>query len=136
MNYIEYFGMTQEPFSNAPVSRFYYNSAQHAEALTRLDQGRVDEAIDALEAAVGTPGASRTQRGASNYQLGLCLEQSGRGPAALAALKAAKADGHVAADLDRRIKALIDKHGDDGANGHGKQVVGVSSTRAKNIDYV
>ncbi|MCC7073743.1 MAG: tetratricopeptide repeat protein [Deltaproteobacteria bacterium] len=110
--------------------------ARYLIGLTRLDQGRVDEAIDALEAAVGTPGASRTQRGASNYQLGLCLEQSGRGPAALAALKAAKADGHVAADLDRRIKALIDKHGDDGANGHGKQVVAVSSTRAKNIDYV
>ena len=110
--------------------------ARYLIGLTRLDQGRVDEAIEALESAVGTPGATRTQRGASNYQLGVCLEQDGRGPAALTAFKAAKGDGHVAADLDRRIKSLIDKHGDDGANGHGKQSVAVPAARAKNIDYV
>ncbi len=110
--------------------------ARYLIGLTRLDQGRVDDAIEALESAVGTPGATRTQRGASNYQLGVCLETHGRGPAALAAFKAAKADGHVAADLDRRIKTLVDKHGDDGGNGHGKQSVAVASTRAKNIDYV
>ncbi len=34
--YLDYFELTQEPFSNAPVSRFYYNSAQHSQALTRL----------------------------------------------------------------------------------------------------
>lgn len=111
--------------------------ARYLIGLTRLDQGRVDDAIEALEAAVGTPNASRTQRGASNYQLGICLEQAGRGAMALGAFKAAKADGHAAADLDRRIKALLDKHGDDdGSNGHGKAGVAVASTRAKNIDYV
>src|SRR5919107_4598318 len=36
MTYLEYFELTQEPFSNAPVSRFYYNSAQHSQALMRL----------------------------------------------------------------------------------------------------
>ena len=36
MTYLEYFELSQEPFSNAPVSRFYYNSAQHSQALTRL----------------------------------------------------------------------------------------------------
>ena len=36
MTYLDYFELTQEPFSNAPVSRFYYNSAQHSQALTRL----------------------------------------------------------------------------------------------------
>src|SRR4051812_36106660 len=36
MNYLEFFELNQEPFSNAPVSRFYYNSPQHAQALTRL----------------------------------------------------------------------------------------------------
>lgn len=36
MTYLEFFELTQEPFSNAPVSRFYYNSPQHAQALTRL----------------------------------------------------------------------------------------------------
>ena len=36
MTYLDFFELTQEPFSNAPVSRFYYNSAQHSQALTRL----------------------------------------------------------------------------------------------------
>src|SRR5256885_1232422 len=36
MTYLEFFELSQEPFSNAPVSRFYYNSPQHAQALTRL----------------------------------------------------------------------------------------------------
>lgn len=36
MTYLDYFELTQEPFSNAPVSRFYYNSTQHSQALTRL----------------------------------------------------------------------------------------------------
>ncbi|MCY1042550.1 AAA family ATPase [Corallococcus sp. bb12-1] len=34
--YLDFFELSQEPFSNAPVSRFYYNSAQHSQALTRL----------------------------------------------------------------------------------------------------
>ena len=36
VNYLEYYELSQEPFSNAPVSRFYYSSAQHSQALTRL----------------------------------------------------------------------------------------------------
>ena len=58
MNFIEYFGMTQEPFSNAPVSRFYYNSAQHAEALTRLTYA-VD-GMKGLGLLVGQIGAGKT----------------------------------------------------------------------------
>jgi general secretion pathway protein A len=27
--YLDFFELTTEPFSNAPVSRFYYNSVQH-----------------------------------------------------------------------------------------------------------
>jgi type II secretory pathway predicted ATPase ExeA len=34
--YLDFFELTSEPFSNAPVSRFYYNSTQHSQALTRL----------------------------------------------------------------------------------------------------
>lgn len=34
--YLDFFELTTEPFSNAPVSRFYYNSVQHSQALTRL----------------------------------------------------------------------------------------------------
>ena len=58
MNFIEYFGMTQEPFSNAPVSRFYYNSSQHAEALTRLTYA-VDS-MKGLGLLVGQIGAGKT----------------------------------------------------------------------------
>jgi type II secretory pathway predicted ATPase ExeA len=58
VNFIEYFGMTQEPFSNAPVSRFYYNSAQHAEALTRLTYA-VDS-MKGLALLVGQIGAGKT----------------------------------------------------------------------------
>jgi general secretion pathway protein A len=36
MDYLDFFGLGQEPFSMAPVSRFYFNSAQHSRALVRL----------------------------------------------------------------------------------------------------
>ena len=36
MNYLEYFQLSQEPFSSAPVTRFYYNSTQHSQAMVRL----------------------------------------------------------------------------------------------------
>ena len=36
MNYLEYFGLDLEPFSVAPDTRFYYNSAQHSKALVRM----------------------------------------------------------------------------------------------------
>ena len=36
MNYLKYYGLALEPFTNAPVSRFYYNSKQHAEAMVKL----------------------------------------------------------------------------------------------------
>jgi type II secretory pathway predicted ATPase ExeA len=58
MNYVEYFKMAQEPFSNAPVSRFYFNSAQHAEALTRLTYA-VD-GMKGLALLVGNIGAGKT----------------------------------------------------------------------------
>ncbi|MBW2451608.1 MAG: AAA family ATPase [Deltaproteobacteria bacterium] len=36
MSYLEHYGMEREPFSNAPDSRFYFNSEQHSQALLRL----------------------------------------------------------------------------------------------------
>jgi general secretion pathway protein A len=36
MTYLDFFELTTEPFSNAPVSRFYYTSTPHSQALTRL----------------------------------------------------------------------------------------------------
>src|SRR5262245_19174976 len=36
MSYLEHYRLSQEPFSNSPESRFYFNSTQHAEATIRL----------------------------------------------------------------------------------------------------
>jgi len=36
MSYLEHFSLEREPFSNAPDSRFYYDSDQHRQALIRL----------------------------------------------------------------------------------------------------
>lgn len=58
MNFVEYFEMTQEPFSNAPVSRFYYNSGQHSEALTRLTYAA--DSMKGLAVLVGQIGAGKT----------------------------------------------------------------------------
>lgn len=58
MNYLEYYGLTQEPFSNAPVSRFYYSSAQHAQALMRLMHA-VSQ-MKGLALLVGDIGAGKT----------------------------------------------------------------------------
>lgn len=58
MTYLEFHELTQEPFSNAPVSRFYYSSAQHAQALTRLMH--VVSAMKGLAVLVGDVGAGKT----------------------------------------------------------------------------
>jgi general secretion pathway protein A len=36
MDYIEYYGLKEHPFSNVVDSRFYYNSPQHSDALIKL----------------------------------------------------------------------------------------------------
>lgn len=36
MSYEAFFGLKEQPFSNAPESRFFYESRQHSEALVRL----------------------------------------------------------------------------------------------------
>ncbi|RME26923.1 MAG: AAA family ATPase [Deltaproteobacteria bacterium] len=58
MNYLKYFQLEQEPFSNAPVTRFYYNSAQHARAMSRL-MFAVDN-MRGLAVCVGNIGAGKT----------------------------------------------------------------------------
>lgn len=58
MNYLEFYGLAQEPFSNAPVSRFYYGSAQHAQALMRLMH--VVSSMKGLALLVGDIGAGKT----------------------------------------------------------------------------
>jgi len=56
--YLDYFELSQEPFSNAPVSRFYYNSAQHSQALTRLMHAV--SYMKGLSILVGDIGAGKT----------------------------------------------------------------------------
>ncbi len=56
--YLDFFDLTQEPFSNAPVSRFYYNSAQHSQALTRLMHAV--SYMKGLSILVGDIGAGKT----------------------------------------------------------------------------
>ena len=58
MTYLEFYELTQEPFSNAPVSRFYYSSAQHAQALVRLTHAV--SAMKGLAVLVGDIGAGKT----------------------------------------------------------------------------
>src|SRR4051812_20668068 len=58
MNYLDYFELASEPFSNAPVARFYYNSQQHADALMRLRYA-VDN-MKGLALLVGEIGAGKT----------------------------------------------------------------------------
>ena len=58
MNYLDYYELSQEPFSNAPVSRFYYSSAQHAQALMRLTHAV--SGMKGLAVLVGDIGAGKT----------------------------------------------------------------------------
>lgn len=58
MSYTDYFGIEKEPFSNAPDARFFFNSEQHSQALTRLMY-----AVDSnkgLAVLVGGVGAGKT----------------------------------------------------------------------------
>jgi type II secretory pathway predicted ATPase ExeA len=58
VSYLEFYDLTQEPFSNAPVSRFYYSSAQHAQALLRLTHAV--SGMKGLAVLVGDIGAGKT----------------------------------------------------------------------------
>jgi len=58
LTYLEFYELSQEPFSNAPVSRFYYSSAQHAQALMRLMHAVAQ--MKGLAVLVGDIGAGKT----------------------------------------------------------------------------
>jgi general secretion pathway protein A len=58
MNYLDYYELAQEPFSNAPVSRFYFNSPQHSQALVRLTH--ICAQMKGLGILVGDIGAGKT----------------------------------------------------------------------------
>src|SRR5512140_3698282 len=58
MTYLDFFELNQEPFSNAPVSRFYFNSPQHSQALVRLTH--LCAQMKGLGILVGDIGAGKT----------------------------------------------------------------------------
>jgi type II secretory pathway predicted ATPase ExeA len=58
MSYAVYYGLNQEPFSNAPVTRFYYESEPHTQALMRLRYAV--ENMKGLALLVGHIGAGKT----------------------------------------------------------------------------
>jgi len=58
MTYLDFFELAAEPFSNAPVSRLYFNSPQHAQALTRLQHAV--SYMKGLSVLVGDIGAGKT----------------------------------------------------------------------------
>src|SRR5512136_1986535 len=58
MSYLDFYHLQLEPFSNAPNERFYYNSAQHARALTRMMY--VAETMKGLAVVVGDIGTGKT----------------------------------------------------------------------------
>ncbi len=58
MSYLDFFHLQLEPFSNAPNERFYYNSAQHARALTRIMYAA--ETMKGLAVVVGDIGTGKT----------------------------------------------------------------------------
>lgn len=58
MSYLEFYEMNEEPFSNAPVSRFYFNSAPHSKALVRLMYSI--DAMKGLAVLVGDIGSGKT----------------------------------------------------------------------------
>lgn len=58
MDYLDFYGLRQEPFSNAPVHRFYYDSAQHSQALVRLMYAL--KRMKGLALLIGDIGAGKT----------------------------------------------------------------------------
>lgn len=58
MSYTEYFGMEREAFSNAPDARFYFDSEQHSQALTRFL--RAVDSNKGLAVLVGGIGSGKT----------------------------------------------------------------------------
>jgi len=58
MSYEQFFGMTMQPFSNAPDSKFWYDSEQHKEAMARIMHAV--ETMKGLVVMLGDIGAGKT----------------------------------------------------------------------------
>lgn len=58
MSYEQYFGLTEQPFSNAPDSRFYYDSEQHQEGMLKILHAA--DTMKGLVVMLGDIGAGKT----------------------------------------------------------------------------
>lgn len=58
MDYLNYYGLTQEPFSVMPLMKFYYHSEQHDRAMEKLQ--RAVGAMKGLAVVVGDIGTGKT----------------------------------------------------------------------------
>jgi general secretion pathway protein A len=58
MSYEDFFQLREQPFSNAPDARYYFNSSQHSEALLRLKHAARSNV--GLAVLVGEVGAGKT----------------------------------------------------------------------------
>ncbi len=58
MNYLDFYGLREHPFSNVVDNRFYYNSTQHSEALTKLKYA-IDRRLG-LAVVIGDIGTGKT----------------------------------------------------------------------------
>lgn len=58
MSYEAFYGLKEQPFSNAPNSKFYYNTLQHAHAFMRLKHAA--KTMNGLTLLIGDIGAGKT----------------------------------------------------------------------------
>jgi general secretion pathway protein A len=58
MSYEQFFGLTGQPFSNAPDSKYYYDSVQHQEAMARIMHAA--ETMKGLVVMTGEIGTGKT----------------------------------------------------------------------------
>ena len=58
MSYEQHFGLSEQPFSNAADSRYYFESSQHQEAMLRIEHSV--STMKGLTVVIGGPGAGKT----------------------------------------------------------------------------
>jgi type II secretory pathway predicted ATPase ExeA len=58
LSYEQFFGLAEQPFSNAPDSRYYYDSEQHHEAMIKIMHAA--ETMKGLVVMIGDIGAGKT----------------------------------------------------------------------------
>ncbi len=73
MSYEEFFQLKEQPFSNTPDSRFYFESQQHSEAMVRLLHAV--QTMKGLAILVGDVGTGKTHVAVS---LGVCACRQGK----------------------------------------------------------